>query len=250
MKTKIACGLMIITFLPLWGLDQFDIPHVAADTWKTTLTVYNLGSNSESITVSHWDQDGVLTGSGVNSVPAHGSIELLSSSFGYNGIARVESSEDAAIRVKLSYLFLKDQSESLCEFFVQKNQQATKWFLPNPYQDHFDWFGIAVANHRETAVNLTLTAYKNREEVSRKNLQLGSREKEVGISNSLWSGLGYGDIDFVVIQSDQPISVPISITGNDEQDRHLFFAATDIPLPGSVLLYKVAHIEHCGLYWT
>jgi len=224
------------------GIDQFDIPHVAASSWKTTITIYNLGTTTETVTLIHWNATGVQTGSTQHDVPAHSNIELLSSGFGYDGIARIESPEDAAIRVKLSYLFLKDGAQSLCEFFLTQNDQSKKWFLPNPYQSHFDWFGIAMANHGAQSVSLTLKAYKDGQEVGSTVKQLGPKEKTVGISNTLWPGLNYGDIAFVVIESDQEISVPISITGNNEQDRHLFFSAGKIPTQGSISMYLIPHI--------
>jgi len=237
-----SISIVVTSCFTLLGVDQFDIPHVAAATWKTTVTVYNLGDTSETITLIHWNQDGVETGSTQHDVPVHGNIELLSSDFGYDGIARVESSEDASIRVKLSYLFLKDNSQSLCEFFLLKNEQAKKWFLPNPFQSHFDWFGIAFANHGDQAANLTLKAYKNGQEVGSTTKRIDAKTKSVGISSSLWPGLAYADITFVVIESDRDISVPISITGNNEQDRHLFFSASRIPNAGSVNMYLIPHI--------
>jgi len=234
--------ILLSGLLSAQGADQFDIPHVAASSWKTTITIYNLGTTTETITLIHWNSAGVQTGSTQHDVPAHSNIEILSSGFGYDGIARVESPEDASIRVKLSYLFLKDNAQSLCEFFLPKNELAKKWFLPNPFQPHFDWFGIAMANHGDQTVSLTLKAYKNSHEVGSTVKQLGPKEKTVGISNTLWPGLNYGDIEFVIIESDHEISVPISITGNNEQDRHLFFSAGKVPTPGSVRMYLVPHI--------
>jgi hypothetical protein len=44
------------------------------------------------------------------------------------------------------------------------------------------------------------------------------------------------------MESSEPLSAPISITGNNEQDRHLFFAASTVPSAGSVIRYEIPHI--------
>ncbi|MCK7521706.1 MAG: hypothetical protein MZV64_30480 [Ignavibacteriales bacterium] len=46
--------------------------------------------------------------------------------------------------------------------------------------------------------------------------------KYVNTSDKIW-GLGYADMDRVEITSSIPIAVPIAITGNEGQDRHVFF---------------------------
>jgi hypothetical protein len=134
MKKGYLLGLIVYltAWLSLPGADFFDIPHVAADTWETTITMYNLGDGTETITLKHWDQDGQMTGSVQYDVPAHGNTELLSSGFGYNGIARVECFEDVTIKVKLSYLFLKENTESLYEFFCKQKHASQQMVPPKP----------------------------------------------------------------------------------------------------------------------
>ena len=47
--------------------------------------------------------------------------------------------------------------------------------------------------------------------------------KVVDVSSGIWEGVDYRDVDMVIISSDQAIASPLSITGNNEQDRHVFF---------------------------
>ena len=95
--------------------------------------------------------------------------------------------------------------------------------IPNSIKDWFDWFGFAVANDNDTEVNVTFDAYKDGVLVATSTQPIPPYTKVVAVSNGIWEGVDYRDVDMVIISSDQAIASPLSITGNSEQDRHVFF---------------------------
>lgn len=119
---------------------------------------------------------------------------------------------------------------------------GTDWILPNPYQTHFHWVGVAFANHGDENVNIEIVAYKNGEEKGSATGIIEPKKKGVGVSQNIWSNLGYADIDMILIHTDKKISPPISIIGNNEQSRHVFFPATIIPTEGRTYRYYIPHI--------
>jgi len=81
-----------------------------------------------------------------------------------------------------------------------------------------------MGNFLESQITVTLDAFKDGILVASNEKTIGGHQKWVGISTSIWEGIGYDDVDMVLIQSDQPITAPVSITGNNDQTRHVFFS--------------------------
>jgi len=243
-KTTIfLCIVLTVSIFSVNATEIFNIPHIAGDDWKTTVTVFNDADTSQAITFYHWDDAGILTETTVHSVNGHSSMVLSAANFGKTGVARVEVSDDALVKVKLSYQFIQGgESESLCEFFIEKSKKSTDWFLPNPYQSHFDWLGIACANQGSATVTINFIAYKDGVEKATRTASIEPNKKGVGLSSDFWSGLNYGDIDMILIHSDLEISAPLAIIGNSEQSRHVFFPGTTIPTSGSAYTYYIPHI--------
>jgi len=77
---------------------------------------------------------------------------------------------------------------------------------------------------------LTLRAFREGLEVgSAQVINLEPMTKRVALSPDIWQGTNYSDIDMVVIQSSHPIPAPVSITGRNDQTRHVFFNGQAIP---------------------
>lgn len=202
---------------------DFFINHVAKDNWTTTITVYNTGPEDVVFDLHRWDTSGTETVYPGLTATGYNQIVVSNDTFGYDGTALLRAPEDAPIVVKIAYRY--GESHSFCEFFVPGSFQSTSWMLPNPFQSHFDWFGMALANFATTDATVTLTAYQNGTVVGTDSQPVSPHLKTVDVSSGFWSGINYADVDLVTIESDIPIPPPISITGNTEQDRHLFFPA-------------------------
>lgn len=216
------CAFGFLSFSTM--AENYYIDHVAKENWTTSITVYNDGPDDLTFDLERWDDTGTALTTLIGiSVLANSSTTLTNADFGYNGTAMVVTPLHATLVVKLSYRY--QDSHSLCEFFIQQEYNVKHWMLPNPYQNHFDWFGAAVANFTGTTANITLTAWHNGSVVATADLAISPHTKLVDVSSGFWSGVNYADVDMVTIDSDMDIPAPLSITGNTEQDRHVFFLA-------------------------
>jgi Leucine-rich repeat (LRR) protein len=228
MNRLIAFILMVLVCLaiaPSSLAQTYDyyVNHVAEENWTTSITVFNTGPVATTFDLHRWDSGGTETVMTGLSVPAYSALTLTNADFGYNGTAKVTAAYDAPLAVRLSYRYR--DSHSLCEFFLSPSFVNTDWMLPNPYEGHFDWFGLALANFNAGDATVTLTAYRESAVVATEELTIPAGKKVVDISSGIWDGVTYPDVDLVMIESDLTIPPPISITGNNEQDRHVFFPA-------------------------
>ncbi len=241
------CAIGLLSFSAL--AENYYIDHVAEENWTTSITVYNDGPDDLTFDLQRWDNSGTtLTTMSAVSVPANSSTTLTNADFGYNGTAMVVTPSQATLVVKLSYRY--QDSHSLCEFFLPQEHLAGHWMLPNPYQTHFDWFGVAVANFTGTTANVTLKAWHNGTVVGTATKAVSAHTKLVDVSSGFWSGINYADVDMVTMDSDVNIPAPVSITGNTEQDRHVFFLAENEvdPCPGTEKVYVIPHVAESN--WT
>ncbi|NOZ13725.1 MAG: leucine-rich repeat domain-containing protein [Acidobacteria bacterium] len=247
---KIFLFLWIAGLLSIPAISEnYYIDHVAEENWATSITVYNDGPDDLTFDLQRWDDSGaaLATLTGV-SVPANSSTTLTNADFGYNGAAMVVTPLYATLVVKLSYRY--QDSHSLCEFFIPQEHLTKHWMLPNPYQSNFDWFGAAVANFSGSAANVTLTAWKDGNIVSTATETVSPHTKLVNISSGFWPGINYADVDMVTVDSNVEIPAPLSITGNTEQDRHVFFLAENEveSCSGTEKVYAVPHVAEEN--WT
>jgi Leucine-rich repeat (LRR) protein len=203
----------------------YTVPHVAESNWHTTITAINTSDAVETVTLNSWHSDGSADQVDVLfSVPAHGSLVLSAGTdFAYEGTATVTA--NTTVRIKLSYQYQDSQSIS---DFVLDNATSREWILPNSIHDWFQWFGIGVGNSTDGDVAIAIDAYKNGVLLGTFSKILPAHTKYVGLSSDMWTGVNYADIDMVLVRSDQPITAPISITGNTAQDRHVFFQGTKL----------------------
>ncbi|NOY22971.1 MAG: leucine-rich repeat domain-containing protein [Acidobacteria bacterium] len=223
------------------GIERvYAIPHVAESNWTTLITAYNNEDAAQSFTFSSWNGDGTTDVTArVVSIPAHGSAVLTAGTdFVYSGTASIVTS--GCMHFKLSYQY--GSSESLCEFLLS-DADRVHWFIPNSIHDWFNWFGVALCNPTDSEVVVTLDAYKDGQLLATAAKTLAPHTKTVGLSSDFWPDItakgkdaaAYSDVDLVAVRSSAPIPKPLSITGNTEQDRHVFFLAesdvfgTDVP---------------------
>lgn len=216
MKFKLYLFLFFV-FLNV-SANEYFIPHVAESQWKTNLTIYNTNDNTVFFDIYSFDEYGL--GPSINSyvVKPNG---LLKINIGTVGIRKVITKNNEQLKVKLSYQF--GDSKSLCEFFIPENIESKKYMLPNPKYEHIDWFGMAIANFKDIPLVVTITAIKKGEIVKEVEYNIPSYNKLVNISENILSGLSYDDFDMLLISSDTYFTAPLSICGNNSQDRHVFF---------------------------
>lgn len=239
--TVLVC-LVVTPFTQAQTHDYY-INHVAEENWTTSITVFNTGPVATTFDLHRWDAGGTETVMTDFSVPAYSALTLTNADFGYNGTAMVRTAYDAPLTVRLSYRY--EDSHSLCEFFLlPQSFLMMDWMLPNPYEAHFDWFGLALANFNAGDATVTLTAYRAGALVATRELTIPGHTKAVDVSSGIWDGINYPDVDLVMIESDLNIPPPISITGNNEQDRHVFFPAQYEPQQCISFSTKTTVIPH------
>lgn len=216
------------------------IPHIPDGNWKTKIELCNDSVEAEQATVEWWDEQGMQHSLDPIFIYGNTTVEIDCAQAGIANVAQVTTKIQSMVKVKLSYQY--GNSESLCEFLIPDDHLSTEWEMPNTQYDHFDWFGLAVASFRDQAVAITLDAYRNGELVGEANVDINSHQKLVNISSGIWPGLNYHDVDFVIVKSDYPIPAPISITGNSQQDRHVFFLAQQLTDSENAATFVVPHI--------
>lgn len=242
-----SCLCMLLVGIAHAG-DHY-ISHVAEEGWTTSITAYNDGPEDRTFDLYRYDAEGTQTVTTDHIVPAYGQLTLSNADFGYDGTAHIETpEEDSPLKIKLAYQY--GESESLCEFFIPDGGVGQYWMLPNPFQAHFDWFGMAIAYFARDDVEITLTAWQNGSVVDTMTETVAHGEKLVDVSNGFWTGIQYADVDLVTIESSRAIPSPLSITGNTEQDRHVFFLGqaeveTD---PPATHAYVIPHVAEDN--WT
>jgi len=235
------------SLLPL--VRHFAVPHVAESNWTTEVVLYNENPYDVGIRLNKWANSGISElENGVFQVPANASLVLGNTDFGPDGTAQIGAGA-LNLKAKLSYRY--GQSHSLCEFFVEPGALADSYMLANTYRPWFDWFGLVVANGGEKTVHVSLSAWKDSVlQGLRENVEILPHTKYVDVSQNIWEGLSYSDIDMVIMESDKPIEPPISITGNTAQDRHVFFSAKPLMDDVSQGQFYLTHIPDGNWHTT
>jgi len=222
--------------------------HVTGQSpWINKIVVYNNGGQDAEFQITVWDAEGQIALQEEYTAPANSSKVLVMSNFaGYvfepgevelvpvEGTLVIET-ESQKIRPKLSFRY--GDSESLTEFFLQ-DTLAWEYILPNTIQDHFFWTGIALMNPYENPLTVMLKAYQDGELQGQNEEDVPANTKYVRLSDGIWPGLLYTDFDQVkIVSTDKEFPPPMTITGNDSQDRHVFFngAVTATENPGGEL---------------
>lgn len=196
-------------------------PHITTGDWRTTFTLYNSSEQPVQFQLSKFTPDGKpLESARQFGAPGRSWFTLPADELAFDGAAHLTSAGD--LLVKESYQYLN--SHSVCELYLS-SASGTDWVMPNSVRDWFSWTGMALVNPSDSPIEVELKAYRNQTEVGSLSIRLGSRQKFVRLSQETWPGVRYGDLDTIRIKSSRPIPAPISITGDNAQEWHLFFTA-------------------------
>jgi len=128
--------------------------------------------------------------------------------------------------LKLGYQY--GETPSVCEFFVT-SASGRNWVIPNAMRRWFDYAGIALMNPGDSAITVMLEAWKNGTRISQSSMPVSPKARISMLSDQIWSGIKSMDFDTAVVRASGNIPSPISISGNNAQDRHLFFSALPEP---------------------
>lgn len=197
-------------------------PHVtAAGGWKTGISIYNPGYSGAMFFYSKYDNNGGTIGTGTVGLVGARSWTMLSGTvLNYEGSFHLSSADNLLVKA----VYQSGDSPSVCEFFLGGEPQ-TSWVLPNSVLAWMDYTGVALVNTHAGNTTVTFSAWKNGVKVaSDVSLNPAGKVKVVRMADLLFPGLNYADLDTIVITASNPISAPISITGNTAGDRHLFFS--------------------------
>jgi hypothetical protein len=204
------------------------VPHIAGDPWITQIVVYNLGADTAAFSLHQYDNSGTESATITRKVPAGRSVVIAT-----DHPAELTGSGSALITgrgtLSVKYSFRYGTSESLCEFFAG-GDTSRRWFLPNPSQSWFDWYGIAIQNPAASFTNASIRAFKDGMEVGKAEVRVGPRQTCAALSEQSLD-LDPREFDMVLIETNQAVPQPLSITGNQAQDRHLFFGAQALSDP-------------------
>ncbi len=219
------CKKFLILFFPLLltlhsaAAHCFIFVHIPGSPWNTTITVWNTGDHAA---------DAVLKIRGVSetfehsiNIPANGRTVLKSGTDFELGESGELTTESDRLQVKLSYQY--KTSPSVSEFFIDANKSGKKFLLQNTIMDWTDWFGMAFYNPNPFSITLALHAWKEGAKIADSQLSLPPFRKQVVLWSDIWPNLPQSGLDTVIVESNGYIPLPISITGNIAQDRHVFF---------------------------
>ncbi|MBN2433606.1 MAG: formylglycine-generating enzyme family protein [Acidobacteria bacterium] len=245
--TRIILALLLFGFGTV-GLHaetfRYVAPHVTTQPpWLNKLVVYNNGEAEAGFTVIIRTADGQIGFQETYAVSGNASRVLVwptEAAYVPNAgevvLTPVEGSlmvETASEKLRPKAAFRYGDRQSLTEFFLQP-ERAWEFILPNTVEAHFSWTGLALFNPYEFPLMVSLQAYMDGQLQDTRELEIDPQRKYVNLSFGVWPGIDYTGFDQVKIRSDlRPFPPPMSITGNDAQDRHVFFngAPTSLDAP-------------------
>jgi len=208
----------------------------AQEPWLNSIAVFNNGDAEGTFQITIWDGAGVVSFQQMYTVPPTAARHLVMANFaGYTPAADevildpvegtfVIDTDFPKIRPKIGFRY--GDSVSLCEFFLP-DTLGWEFLLPNTVEDHLAWTGMVIMNPFQVPLTVWVEAFRDGLLVDRRVIaDIPPGTKYVRLSDGFWPGLGYADYDQARIYScQQAFPPPLSITGNNDQDRHLFFAA-------------------------
>jgi len=247
----------IVSVLIMGQAHQYYGAHITDQSpWINKIIVYNNGNAVADFQLTIWDTTGQMVFEDDYSVAANNSLALvLPNDIGYvpeigeivltpvEGTVIIDTDSEK-IRPKFSFQY--GDSQSLTEFFAQETL-AWEYILPNPILEHFSWTGLALMNPYDSPLGVILNAYLDGQLMGQTGQTIDPHTKYVSLSDWIWAKIPYDEFDQIRIYStDNPFPPPMSITGNETQDRHVFFNAavtsTAIPQLEAGELYAVDSI--------
>ena len=215
----------------------FGVHLAASDPWVNQIRVMNTSPQSESFSFSMWDQSGALIveeafelepgalgilemGGGTAATMPSATISLPRT----QGSFCITSSSPQIVPV-MSYQF--GDSPSISQFFLS-TALSDQFLLPHVEIEAYSWAGLAFMNPADSLLTLEAQAVSNGTVVARKTVEIVPHGKYVAETSILWPDLDGFDFDQILISANASIPCPILLTGNKEQDRHLFFQGVPI----------------------
>lgn len=226
---KVLLFLFLTLTLPLHATN-YNIPHIADQNWNTSITILNTNNIDVRINLKKWESNFENAINLSFTISPNSKLVLNNSNFGYNGMCMINS--ESKLNVKLTYGFIG--SESVCQFYIDENKFSTDWLIANPSYEEFAWFGMAMGNFTDNNKDLSINIYKNgllQQTIAKTILPF---QKLTGTSNQLFDNLDYKDFDLITVHCEKGIELPIMISGNVSQDRHIFLKGQEVELKESI----------------
>lgn len=205
------------------------VTHAAG--WKTSLAVYCPATWTVTFQVTKYAENGaLLEGPVEQSISPCTWVVISDTDLAYEGTVQIASTDNLLVKA----MYQAGDSPSVCEFYLNNDLQKT-WKIPNSVRSWMDYTGLSVVNPNNGTAMITLEAWSNGVKVATSTpaVSLAPQAKYVRLTEGIWPGIGYTNLDTIYVISSLPIPPPISITGNNAGDRHLFFRA-----------------EHCDQYYS
>ena len=236
-------------------------PHLTSvDPWINRIYVLNAGDQAAPFQLKIWNMQAQVQHDQTYTVPARDSIVFVMTQF--SEVKRQESeiildpidgtflisTSSESLAPLLSFQF--GDSPSLSQFFLTETT-GYQFTLPNMKSDYFSWTGMAIMNSHDESLDFTLDALKGGAIISQAKIEIPARSKYVALSDQIWAGVGISGFDQVRVSCAAEIPAPILITGNADQDRHVFFMGAltgSSPASGSTLSYPVVDTGQTTFY--
>ncbi len=232
--SRLSLALVLLGALALCAQGATNVwcAHVThAAGWKTGIAVYCPATWSVTFQVTKYAENGSLLEGPVEYPISPGTwVTIPDTDLAYEGTVQIASTDNLLVKA----MFQAGDSPSVSEFFLTNEMQKT-WKIPNSVRSWMDYTGLSVVNPNNGTAMVMLEAWRNGVKVATSTpvVSVAPQAKYVRLTDGIWPGIGYTNLDTIYVISSLPIPAPISITGNNAGDRHLFFRA-----------------EHCDQYYS
>lgn len=212
--------------------------------WVNKIVVFNCNNKVESFKLIIKDSDGLQTFNKDYEIESlkkttfvltnYSEYQLTNDEISLNpveGSFTIETESESIVPL-LSFQF--GSSDSVSQFLLSSNLNKS-YILPNNSLDSFSWSGIGIMNNSTDSLSISINLYKNKNIIDTKSISINGNSKYVDLISNLFQGIEKEDYSQIIITSENDFPAPILITGNEIQDRHLFFSGKPITLESSNL---------------
>ncbi len=257
---RILIGLLMMQTLWLAAATTWYGPHLTdTSPWVNKIVIFNTGNHDADATLTIRNQNGTVVHDAPLTIPALDRKTVVLTSYNayipepdetrltaVDGTFTVSTESESVVPL---LCFQYGDSPSISQFFLN-SETDTGWLLPNMHTSHFTWTGVAVSNPRDSRLTVTLSAIQDGLVVGQTETTVAAESRFVGLIDDIWSGISLMDVDQILISADAPVAAPILITGNDEQDRHVFFSGSSVPVSktASALSYPIVDTGQTECY--
>ena len=203
-------------------------PHIAHRNYTTYLIAYNPGEESANFTLKVADENGFERTTQSFTIQRFETIKIKVSDFADgNGMsAKVYLNSGKAI-FKAVYF---NTDNGMAEFLLENSLHSQLAYTFPSYNNSITWNGIVIFNGSEETVSVSISAFKDGNQVGTANITLlpfCKIAEVVGEEGGLFPDLGIDGFDFIVVSSDSQCLCGLNISG-EYQDKLVFTPA--IPL--------------------